>query len=118
MKKYLQIGILLASFALFVGGMCYFTDASWADAVNGTYELSGGIFLIQNCVRLYKDKEVKGISILSAAFFTSWGYWNLYYYPSLNQWVSFFGGLLIVISNTWWVIMAMYYAKKKRKMGS
>ncbi len=84
------------------------------DAINGTYELLGGFFLLANCVRLIKDKEVRGVSIFAAAFFTSWGGWNLYYYPSLNQWCSFYGGLLIVTANTWWVSLAIYYSRKKR----
>lgn len=83
------------------------------DLINGTYELCGGFFLLANCFKLIKDKEVKGISIISILFFTSWGYWNLYYYPSLNQWFSFAGGILIVTANTWWVIMAIYYRRKK-----
>lgn len=84
------------------------------DVINGTYELLGGVFLLVNCFKLLKDKEVKGISITASAFFTSWGYWNLYYYPSLNQWFSFAGGILIVAANTWWVYLAIYYARKKK----
>lgn len=84
------------------------------DAINGAYELCGGFFLLASCLRLLKDKEVKGISIAASAFFTSWGYWNLWYYPHLNQWLSFMGGILIVIANTWWVSMAIYYTRKKR----
>ena len=85
-----------------------------ADAINGAYELIGGCFLLHSCFRLLKDKEVKGVSIPSIAFFTSWGFWNLYYYPTLNQWMSFCGGILIVTANTWWLCMAMYYIRKKK----
>lgn len=85
-----------------------------ADAINGTYEMCGGLFLFSNCYRLFKDKEIKGVSIISTAFFCSWGYWNLYYYPSLNQWMSFTGGLLIVTANTLWVALAIYYKRKKK----
>lgn len=84
------------------------------DFINGTYECFGGAFLAYNCIRLYKDKDIKGISILTAAFFASWGIWNLFYYPYLNQWLSFSGGIFVVIANITWVIMAVYY---KRKMG-
>lgn len=88
---------------------------NWADGINGIYELTGGILLLLNCFRLYKDKKVRGITISAAAFFATWSCWNLYYYPSLNQWFSFCGGLLIVIANATWVIMAIYYTKKERQ---
>jgi len=86
-----------------------------ADFINGMFELCGGLFILNNCFRIHKDKMVKGISILSTVFFCSWGYWNLYFYPSLNQWISFCGGLLIVLTNTWWVIAALYYTHKNKK---
>jgi len=85
------------------------------DAINGAYELGGGLFLLYNCFRLYQDKEVKGISIGTTAFFASWGYWNLFYYPHLHQWLSFLGGILVVGTNTAWVVMAIYYTRKKKK---
>lgn len=85
------------------------------DYVNGVFELVGGFILLLNCYRLYVDKQIKGVSVSVVAFFTLWGYWNLYYYPSLNQWCSFFGGVLIVIANTLWVSMAIYYRKKRNE---
>lgn len=87
---------------------------TWADTINGSYEMLGGLFLLHNCYRLYRDKEVRGITLTSATFFSTWSWWNLYYYPSLNQWVSFFGGLLIAITNAMWVIMAIYYTHRNK----
>jgi uncharacterized membrane protein YfcA len=84
------------------------------DIINGIFELGGGILLILNCFKLYKDKVVKGVSISVCAFFTVWGYWNLYYYPCLNQWVSFAGGILIVAANSVWVAMAIIYSRKEQ----
>lgn len=86
-----------------------------ADLINGTYETMGGILLFLNCIRLYKDKEVKGISIFTTAFFASWGFWNLVYYPHLHQWLSFYGGILVVTANTTWVAMAFYYKRKSKR---
>ena len=48
------------------------------------------------------------------AFFTSWGVWNLYYYPTLHQWASFVGGIFLVLGNGTWVIMAAYYERKNK----
>lgn len=83
-----------------------------ADAINGSYELLGGFFILNHCRVLMKDKAVNGVSIVSTVFFTSWGVWNLYYYPSLGQWYSFVGGLFIVISNSIWIGLMLKYSKK------
>lgn len=37
------------------------------------------------------------------AFFTAWGFWNLHYYPSLEQWFSFYAGIVLVLGNLCWV---------------
>jgi len=85
----------------------------WQDIVNGLYESLGGIMLWNNVRILYKQKKVKGVSVLSTAFFTTWGIWNLYYYPHLEQWWSFAGGLVIVSANVVWVYFALKYRKNK-----
>ena len=82
------------------------------DLINSLFELFGGIFLWLSVYRLYKAKCYKGISIIPITFYALWGYWNLYYYPHLNQWLSFYAGFNVVASNTVWVIMALYYKNK------
>jgi uncharacterized membrane protein YfcA len=91
---------------------------SWQDLVNAGYESIGGLMIFLHCLALYRDKEVKGVSVFATVIFTSWGYWNLYYYPHLNQWASFFGGVVIVLANTLWVGMMWYYlrAAKRREL--
>jgi hypothetical protein len=79
------------------------------DMVNGTFELIGALILGINCVKLYKDKQVKGVSLIPVTFFTCWGVWNLYFYMSLDAWFSFFGSIAIALSNSVWAIMALYY---------
>lgn len=86
-------------------------DVSWQDAVNGAFEMVGGFVLWANVWKIKKDKMVRGALSAVTLFFTLWGYWNLYYYPSLNQWLSFFGGINIVAANTAW----FYYMNKYRK---
>ena len=86
----------------------------WGDNVNGMYETIGGLFMLANCVKVYKDKQVKGISLMSAAFFCSWGYWNIYYYPSLDQWASTLGAVIMTLFNTVWIGQAIYYTRKNR----
>lgn len=79
------------------------------DMINGLFELIGGCFLLLNCWRIYKDREVKGTSIFPVIFFTSWGFWNLYFYPSMGAWYSFYGGMLIAAANTVWISLVIYY---------
>lgn len=83
-----------------------------ADKVNGIYELLGGLFIFLHVQRLYRDKSIKGVSVKSFVFFASWGIWNLYYYPHLNQWWSFLGGCHIVFWNIVWIVLALFYRKR------
>ena len=85
---------------------------SWQDIVNGAFESIAGLLLWNNVRVLLKHKQVHGISIFSTAAFTLWGYWNLYYYPHLNQTISFIGCILVVSANTAWVILAVRYSRK------
>jgi len=87
----------------------------WQDFVNGAYELLGGVFIFFHCYRLFRQKKVRGVSLTAIAFFASWGVWNLYYYPSLNQWCSFTGGIGIVAMNTLYISMLIYYILKEKK---
>jgi len=67
--------------------------------------------VFDHCRVLYRDKQVKGVSVLATSVFFSWGLWNLYYYPHLDQWLSFLGGLVIVAGNLLWLSMMFYYGK-------
>lgn len=86
---------------------------TWADITNGAYEAIGGLMVLNHCRVLMRDKAVAGVSILSVIVFTTWGFWNLYYYPSLEQWGSFFGGALIVFANSLWVALLIRYRKPR-----
>ena len=79
------------------------------DAVNGSFELLGGLAQFVNCRRLLRDKKVSGVDWRVTAFFTAWGFWNLFYYPHLDQWLSFAGGIGIVVTNCVWVGLALHY---------
>lgn len=88
----------------------------WQDAINGLFfELGGGYFISRHVVRLYKDKLVRGVDWIASAFFMAWGFWNLYYYPHLGQWLSFVGGIGIVSMNAVWVAMMLYYIRKEQR---
>lgn len=84
---------------------------SWQDFTNGMFEMLGGLFILLSVVKLQRQKTVSGVSWIHVAFFSSWGYWNLYFYPHLDQWLSFAGGALLVATNTWWLGQIVYYGR-------
>lgn len=86
----------------------------WPDIVNGCFEVLGGAFVALSIRKTLKDKRVRGVSWLTTAFFAAWGWWNLFYYPSLGQWVSFAGGIGVVAANTTWVALLVWYTVKER----
>ena len=88
------------------------------DLINGLFELIGGALNWINVKYLLRDKQVKGVAVFPCAFFSAWGLWNLYYYPALNQWMSFMGGLIIVSANGVWVGLAIYYKHKEVLIGT
>jgi hypothetical protein len=85
------------------------------DLINGTIELIGALLIAYNCLLLYKHKEVQGVSVMTTAFFSAWGVWNLYFYPSNQLWFSFGGGVCLATANLTWVGMAIYYSKKPKR---
>lgn len=82
-----------------------------ADIINGAFEVGGGLAVLGHCRALIRDKKVAGVSKLSNALFFAWGIWNLYFYPSLDQWASFAGGLVIVAGNLVWLALALHYTR-------
>jgi len=87
------------------------------DIVNSLFELGGALLTWLNVKKLLRDKDIKGVFWPIWIFFTSWGFWNLYYYPSVGHLLSFWAGVLLVAGNTTWVVIAWYYmSHMKRKM--
>lgn len=82
------------------------------DIINGSFEIVAGTLLGINVYKLHKDKKVMGVSVIPTAFFMLCGYWNLYFYPTINCVLSFYGGLLVVLTNTIWVGQMIYYGRK------
>ena len=82
------------------------------DMINGLFEAVGGALIFNHCRAVLRDRAVAGVSIFSTAVFTLWGFWNLFYYPHLDQWFSFAGGLVIVVANSLWVYLLLQYRSK------
>lgn len=83
------------------------------DFINGMFEFVGAAMLWRNVAALYRDKKYAGVRLGPNIFFSSWGLWNIYYYPSLDQWWSFAGGLMLVIANLVWVGQMVYYGRER-----
>ena len=79
-----------------------------ADQFNGLFEFFGACLTLLSVRRILLDKLVHGVSPLPVIFFTAWGLWNLWYYPHLDQWWSFTGGVFLVWVNAWWVSCLLY----------
>lgn len=84
------------------------------DFFNGAFELCGATFILLSIRKLYHEKVVRGVSWVHVAFFNAWGFWNLFYYPHLNQWLSFYGGVAIVAANTFWLAQLLYYSRQEQ----
>lgn len=84
------------------------------DIINALFEVGGGIAVLDHCWRLYRDKEVRGVSMRACFFFTAWGVWNIFYYPHLGQLFSFAGGIFVTMANGIYVSMLAYYSGTER----
>lgn len=88
---------------------------NWPDFINGCLEGFGGLLIGWSIVRLYHDKIVRGVHPLPVTFFACWGFWNLFFYPHLDQRFSFAGGCVMVVFNTAWLLQMLYYKLKEWK---
>jgi hypothetical protein len=82
------------------------------DLINSLFEFSAGIFILLHCYITIRDKATRGISIVAVIFFVVWGGWNLYYYPCLNQLLSFAGSIFALAANAIWIVLIIYYRRK------
>ena len=83
----------------------------WQDLVNAFFEGGMAFAVVPSILVLYKAKMLSGLHWFHIAFPTVWGFWNLYYYPWLGQWASFWAGLSIVTVNIVYLSMLFYYIR-------
>lgn len=84
-----------------------------ADTINAGFEFAASFAVLHHCWHAWRDKEVKGTSIAAVAFFAAWGIWNLFYYPYLGQWHSFFAGIFVFVANGLWLVMLIHYRRQQ-----
>jgi hypothetical protein len=80
-----------------------------SDKINSVFELAGGFFLMLSVIQVLHDKSVAGVNPVHVGFCALWGYWNLYYYRSIQQQWSFVASILITACNTVWLGLLLYY---------
>lgn len=85
------------------------------DLINAAFEALGGFVILLNIRRIRQDKIVRGMDWKVLAFFTSWGFWNLYYYPALDQMFSFYAGIGIVAANVVYLYLICYYIRYEKR---
>lgn len=83
------------------------------DTINALFELGGSLLIWLNVRTILKDKVVKGVFWPVNVFYTLWGVWNMYYYPSLGQSWSFWAGIGVVVGNAVWCVAAWKYRPRK-----
>lgn len=80
-----------------------------ADATNAFFEGVGSLVIWRNVQVLLKDKQVRGVDWRVTIFMSAWGGWNLWYYPHLGQWLSFWAGVFMCTANCVWLALAVQY---------
>ena len=85
------------------------------DAINSIFESSAGLLILLNVRRVLIDRKVRGVSVWPILVFTLWGFWNLFYYPHLSQWLSFLGGILVVLANTLYLLLLLHFIRRERR---
>lgn len=81
------------------------------DLINAAFEFCAAIAVALHCRAILHDREVHGVSTAGIGFFVAWGFWNLYYYPHLEQPLSFVCGIAVTVVNLVYVGLLMYYGE-------
>lgn len=85
------------------------------DTINGAFELLGGLLLLLNTRRLWKDRFTAGVSPWPVVFFASWGLWHLWFYCTVLCPVSLFCGIIPVLANTAWLALYLWCVREDRR---
>ena len=83
------------------------------DIINGVFEVCGAVATWMNFAAIVKDRGYAGTRIPMMLFFLSWGFWNLFFYAHLLQWVSLYASLLLTTGNVANVGAMWYFGRKK-----
>jgi len=82
------------------------------DIINAMFELGGFMAIIPSILAVLRDKCWQGLSLMTPVFFTSWGFWNILYYPHLDQFWSACAAVLLTVSNSIYLALLFKYRTK------
>jgi uncharacterized membrane protein YfcA len=88
-------------------------NISLMDAANAFFEGGGSLFVLNHVRVLLKQRQVRGVSLLSIGFFTLWGVFNIFYYRHLGQSFSWYAGIAVLIANLIYVSLAIYFKRQE-----
>lgn len=88
------------------------------DAMNAIFEFGGALAVLPSILSILKSKQSQGIAVSTALFFTSWGLWNLFYYPFLDQPLSTLGAMVLSAVNIVWLFLILKYKGNSRAIKS
>ena len=82
------------------------------DLINSGFEFWGSVAIWRNVWALHKDKHYAGIRVGPVAFFMAWGFWNIWFYRHLHQYLSWYAGMSITLANVVWLGQMLYYGRR------
>jgi len=88
------------------------------DLINSVFEFVGTGAVAFSAYECYRNKSAAGAHWLSASFFFLWGWWNLFYYSSLDQTASLIATLLMIFVQMIYMGLIIKYRFFKKPVDS
>lgn len=82
------------------------------DLINFSFQIIFTVCIWCNVLKLFKDKSVRGVSLIVSLFYCLAPIWTAYYFFALKQDFSIISSLLMFSGNSTWLILALYYRYK------
>ena len=89
-----------------------------ADLINSMFEFVGAGAVALSAYSCYQNKSADGVHWFSVMFFFIWGWWNLYFYGSLDQTASLIASMLMVIIQMVYMVLVIKYTWRKKVVDS
>ena len=86
------------------------------DQINSGFVAIAALFYVMNLLKLIKDKEVKGISKISIAFFSIWNVWTLFFFIAVSEyWWTIGAYVMVSILNIVYITLMIKYGRENAK---
>ena len=86
------------------------------DLINGILEMGGALITLLSVRQILRDRAMAGFHWGPTIFFTGWGVWNLYFYPSISMPLSTAGSAALVLVNAFYLhLMLRFWRGNQRK---